>query len=202
MKQIIILGLLTVAAVGVTTQFPPLQKVQSLPMPTRSIANPSPVESQSASYVSDRFGFRLTYPSSYIIAPSESTSTQSTRPLAVLELWNQADYPNRNALPETPPLIAVTVYDNTQQLPLSAYKGELSHNDGRPLTVGGQNAIAYTSTGLYEFDNVLFSSPDRHYVFRLSSSYMDANAPIRQDFQNIISSFTFNLLSRTDTSAH
>lgn len=197
MKRTIILILLAVASVGVTTQILPLSKTQPLPTIARPIANPS-VESHNTSYASDRFGFRITYPRSYRIAPSASVSTQLPRSLEVLELWNQAEYPDRTSLPETPPLITITVYDNTQQLPLSAYKGDLSHNDDRPLTVGGQNAIAYTSTGLYEFDHVLLSSPDGRYVLRLSGSYIDANAPIRQDFQDIVSSLTFNELPSSD----
>jgi hypothetical protein len=195
MKRMMTLGLLTVAVVGVATQLLPLREGRSLSAPTRLVASPSPAANPNAFYLSDRFGFQITLPKGYIIAPSESAPpTQPARPLEVLELWNQADYPHRASLPETPPLITITVYNNTRRLPLSAYKGELSHNDDRLITVGGQPAIAYTSTGLYESDNVLLSSADGRYVFRLRGSYMDANAPIRQDFQNVVSSLTLDVL--------
>lgn len=145
-------------------------------------------------YFSDRFGFRLVVPSGYVSTPSESQpSTQPAKPLQVLELWEQRDFANRATLMEAPPLISLTVYQNISKRPLSAWKGELSRPDDRPLTVAGQPAIAYISTGLYESDNVLLSTPDGRYVIRLSASYMDAQAPIRRDFQAVLSSLTFDV---------
>jgi hypothetical protein len=179
--------------------------------PIHSSTHPPTLSYRDAFYFSDRFGYRITWPSSMIITPSESAlPTQPARPLEVLELWNQADFPNRANLPETPPLITITVYDNARRLPLSAYKGELSRNDDRAVTIAGQRAvaaqfpegvIAYTATGLYESDNVLFASPNGRYVFRISGGYMDANAPIRQTFQQVVSSFSFDVLPRSTPSA-
>ncbi|XHX77908.1 MAG: GUN4 domain-containing protein [Stenomitos frigidus ULC029] len=145
-------------------------------------------------YLSDRFGFRTLSPSGYIITPSETKpSTKPAVPLQVLELWQQADFMNRESLPEAPPIIRITVYNNVKQLPLTHWKGELSRKDDRPLTVAGQTAIAYSSTGLYDSDNVLFYSPDRRYVFRITVGYADAKAPIRQTFQELLASFTFDV---------
>ena len=162
----------------------------------------SPTSYRDAFYFSDRFGYRIIWPSGMIITPTESTlPTRPARPLEVLELWNQVDFPNRANLPETPPLVTITVYDNARRLPLSTYKGELSRNDDRPVMVAGQRAIAYTATGLYESDHVLFASPNGRYVVRISGGYMAANAPIRQAFQQVVSSFTFDVLPRTSPAA-
>lgn len=145
-------------------------------------------------YLSDRFGFRTIFPSGYIITPSETKpSTKPTLPLEVLEIWQQADFMNRESLPETPPIIRITVYNNFKQLPLAYWKGELSRRDDRPLKVAEQTAIAYSSTGLYDADNVLFRSPDGRYVFRVTAGYTDAKAPIRQTFQDLLTSFTFDV---------
>lgn len=145
-----------------------------------------------ALYVSKRFGFRVAVPSSYVLSPSKTQpSLRSAKPLEVLEIWQRSDFSNRAALPETPPIMSIAVYRNAKRLPLTSWKGELSRSDDRPLTVGGQPAIAYTSTGLYESDNVLVASPDGQYVFRLSVGYMDTKAAIRQAFQDLVASFTF-----------
>lgn len=146
-------------------------------------------------YLSDRFGFRTIFPSGYIITPSETKpSTKPALPLQVLEVWQQFDFMRRDSLPEMPPTIRITVYNNFKQLPLTYWKGELSKKDDRPLTVAGQSAIAYSSTGLYDADNVLFRSPDGRYVFRLTVGYTDAKAPIRQTFQELLASFTFDVI--------
>jgi hypothetical protein len=197
MKRIITLGLLTFLAVGSATHllFSPEQPRGSKAVAVSPTASSTPAPPRDIFYLSDRFGFRVVSPSGYTIAPSETTpSTQPATPLEVLEVWKQSDFLTRISLPETPPIISITVYNNSPQLPLTHWKGELSSNDDQPLTVAGQKAIAYTSTGLYEYDNVLFTSPDSRYVFRLSVGYTDTNAPIRQTFQELVSSFTFDVL--------
>jgi hypothetical protein len=62
------------------------------------------------------------------------------------------------------------------------------------MRVAGQPAIAYTSTGLYEYDNVVVASPDGRYVLRFTAGYMDAKAPIRRVFQELVSSFSFDVI--------
>ncbi|MBF2079691.1 MAG: hypothetical protein IGR76_14515 [Synechococcales cyanobacterium T60_A2020_003] len=92
---------------------------------------------------------------------------------------------------ELPPNITVQVFENPDQRPLTDWKSELSSPDVQPLQVGEQEAIAFSSTGLYEHDNVVVSTPDGKYVLRFSVGYFDANDPMRQDFQDIVSSLTF-----------
>ncbi|MBW4650168.1 MAG: GUN4 domain-containing protein [Kastovskya adunca ATA6-11-RM4] len=198
MKRIITLGLLTFLAACSAT---PLLSLPEQPRGSKAVAvsptasSTPPASPRDVFYLSDRFGYRIVSPSGYIITPSETTpSTQPTTPLEVLEVWKQSDFLTRISLPETPPIISITVYNNSPQLPLTHWKGELSSNEEQPLTVAGQKAIAYTSTGLYEYDNVLFTSPDSRYVFRLSVGYQDAEAPIRQTFQELVSNFTFDVL--------
>jgi hypothetical protein len=118
-----------------------------------------------------------------------------------LEIWRQEDYLQRFDLPESVPIINITIYRNSQKLPLAQWKGELSHNDDRSLTVAGQPALAYTSTGLYESDNVLVKSPDGAYVFRIKTGYEKASDPIRQVFQDVVNSFSFDVLPRTNSSS-
>lgn len=200
MKRTIALGLLTFLAVGSSTH------LSALPIraPTHEVvtANPVPntstLQSRDVFYLSDRYGFRFVSPRGYVITPTSTIqSTKPSPPLQVLEVWQQADFLNRENLAETPPIISITIYDNSKRLPLTSWKGELSRNDDRSLTVAGQKAIAYTSTGLYDSDNVLFSSPDSRYVFRLKGAYLQNNDSIRQVFQEIVKSFTFDVIAST-----
>lgn len=58
-----------------------------------------------------------------------------------------------------------------------------------PTTVGGQPALAYTYSGLYESDAVAVQHAGKIYLF--SASWLDAQDPIRTDFKNLLSSVTF-----------
>lgn len=149
-------------------------------------------------YASHRFNFRFGWPNGYAIVSTQKRSGQPT-PLEVLEIWNQKDYPNRAHLTESPPAISLTIYSNSQRLPLTQWKGELSQNDDRPLSVAGQPAIAYTSTGLYEYDNVLFASPDGRQVFRLQVGYLNKTDRIRQVFSEVIQTFSFQVINSPDS---
>lgn len=196
MKRKIALGLLAFLAISCSTL--PTSSIQS-PTPEAIAATPTPnsstLQNRDIFYLSD-FGFRFVSPKGYTITPTETTqSNKPSPPLQVLEAWQEKDFMIRETLPETPPIISITVYDNSKRLPLTSWKGELSRNDDRPLTVAGQRGIAYTSTGLYESDNVLFSSPDGRYVYRLKGAYLQKNDSIRQVFQDIVKTFTFDVIA-------
>jgi hypothetical protein len=206
MKQTIILALLAcLMVIGsasrssliVQARQPVQLPATELSAPQSSIAQIAPHQAPSSSlqdslYLSDRFGFRFVRPSGYVIETvTDNFPSQPATPLQVLQLWQQADFLNRMNLPELPPLITLTIYPNPQRLPLSQWKGELAHNDDRPLTVAGQSAIAFSATGLYESDNVLFSSPDGNQVFHLRAGYRGADEEIRQVCQDLTASFTF-----------
>ncbi len=196
MKRIILLSFLACLTVGRATQLVAQQEPLRSPQAFAASPTASSTSGQyrDVFYLSDRFGFRFVSPSGYEITPSETQpSSKPAPPLQVLELWQQADFLNRAALMEMPPLIRITVYNNTKRLPLTHWKGELSRNDDRPIRVAGQLAIAYTSTGLYESDNVLLPSPDGRYVFRLTVGYMDAKASIRKVFQELVTDFAFDV---------
>ena len=198
MKRTLTLSFLACLVVGSATSLfflptqTPIDKVVAASPSITSKPVPKPIPLRDVFYLSDRFGFRIVVPSGYTIEPF-GTKSATPAPLDVLELWQKADFVNRTSLPETPPIISIAVYNNAKRLPLTQWKGELSRNDDRSLTVAGQAAIAYTSTGLYESDNVLFSNPDGRYVFRLKVGYTDAKAPIRQAFQDVLASFTFDV---------
>jgi len=134
-------------------------------------------------------------PSGYVIVnATKSLSPKPNTPAQVLEIWKQEDYANRIHLTESPAIISISIYSNPLHLPLENWKDKLSRNDTRPFTVAGQQALAYSATGLYESDNVLFSSPDGRYVFHLKGDYLSTSDSIRQTFQDILSSFSHDIM--------
>src|SRR6478672_8291518 len=202
MKYAIAFGLFTALIAGVSAQ--PAAIPTQAPTPEILAANPeansATLQTSDIFYMSDRFGFRFVIPSGYTI---DSGANSSAKPasLEVIEIWNQADYLNRDNLPEVPPIISLRIYSNPQKLPLAKWKGELSYNDDRPLTVAGQPALAYSSTGLYESDNVLVSSPDGRQVLRFQAGYQNSRDRIRQAFQEVVQSFSFDLLPRNNSTS-
>ena len=194
MKRIVALGFLTILTISCS------QKVLTKPSglnPDRAIAllPAYSLPKQDIFYLSRQFGFRFVQPSGYLILnATKSSSPKPNTPVQVLEIWKQEDYANRIHLTESPAIISISIYSNPLHLPLENWKDKLSRNDTRPFTVAGQQALAYSATGLYESDNVLFSSPDGRYVFHLKGDYLSTSDSIRQTFQDILSSFSHDIM--------
>jgi hypothetical protein len=213
MKRIFPLGLLALLAIGCSTTTPAISSQQvnkaETSAPTliaQSTSSPnSAIRKQRSQrqniYRSAKFGFRFQYPNGYVVDNSnENPQPKPGETLqGMIEIWKSADYQAIQARKfeggtELPPNISITVHSNTNQRPLSYWKDTLSigSSPARAITVAGQEAIAYTSTGLYEFDNVLLLSRDGRRVIRLSRGYLNASDPSRQAFQQLVSSFRFN----------
>ncbi|MBD3883131.1 GUN4 domain-containing protein [Phormidium tenue FACHB-886] len=215
MRQALAIGFLAMVMTGSGVPLAALPSqadgvLSSNPAPSSPVTNSPAVDSPSADsssddtnailasrdafYFSSR-GFRFVLPSSYTLEDAtESIAGQANAPLQLLQLWQQKDFVNRENLPESPPLIRIYIYDNSQQLPLTDWKDELSRADDRAVTVAGQPGIAYSATGLYDSDNVLFKSLDDRYVVRIQGGYLDRNDEILQTFQVVVQSFSFDIL--------
>jgi len=213
MKRIFPFGLLALLVIACSSITPAVstQKVVNEAVPSeptliekstskskQAVRKPNP-QSQNV-YPSAKFGFRFKYPNGYVVdnshenrQPKPSETWQGT-----IEIWKNADYRAIQAQnfegTELPPNISVKVHSNLNQRPLSYWKDTLSigSRNARAITVASQNALAYSSTGLYEFENVLLSSPDGRRVIHLSRGYLNASDSSRQAFQQVVSSFRFD----------
>ncbi|MBD2156400.1 GUN4 domain-containing protein [Leptolyngbya sp. FACHB-16] len=139
------------------------------------------------------YGFRFVMPKGFTVVPSEEQSTAPV-PVQHLEIWNLGDFYNRGNQTENPPIVRIRVFENPQGLPLRDWKGELSEEGDRPISVAGQEGLAYSATGLYESDNVVFSSPDGRYVIRIRADYIGPEDDTREVFQGLLQSFVFDLV--------
>jgi len=139
-------------------------------------------------------GFRFVTPEGFIVVSSEEVPGGPSAPVQHLEVWERVAYYNRTSQPEAPPVVHIRVFENTQGLPLEDWKGDLSEAGDRPITVAGQEGLTYSATGLYEADNVVFTTPDGRYVIRIRGEYMGAEDDIRNAYQTILKTFAFDLV--------
>nr|WP_290225589.1 hypothetical protein [Trichocoleus desertorum] len=205
MKRFAIFSLFLYLAAGCTSLQPAPQPAPpsaiSSPSPTPSAAQPSanaPSAQEKTSFQSDRFGFQFQYPEGF--TPDNRSENQPPEAkealLGRIEVWTSEDY---QAIAsgtwkggEYPASVTISVFDNAQKPPLTAWKEEnMSRGEDKTITVAGQEALAYASTGLYEADNVIFSSPDGRYVVHIHGAYINPDDPMRQAYQKVVSSFKF-----------
>lgn len=205
MKRFAIFGLFLSLAAGCTPLQPaplpaPYPDTRS-PSPTPTLTQPtsSPSSTQAKNtFQSDRFGFRFQYPAGF--TPDNRGENQPPEAkealLGRIEVWTSEDY---KAIAsgtwkggEYPASVTISVFDNAQKRPLSAWKEtNLSRGEDKTITVAGQKALSYASTGLYEADNVIFASPDERYVIHIHGAYINPEDPMRQAYQEVVSSFKF-----------
>lgn len=171
------------------------------PSPTPTLTQPtsSPSSTQAKNtFQSDRFGFSFQYPAGF--TPDNRSENQPPEAKAALlgriEVWTSKDYQAIAAGTwqggEYPASVTISVFDNAQKRPLTTWKeANLSRGEDKNITVAGQEAISYASTGLYEADNVLFPSPDGRYVIHIQGAYINPEDPMRQTYQKVVSSFKF-----------
>lgn len=90
------------------------------------------------------------------------------------------------------PRMTITLHDNPQNLTLEQWPRPLAVGQPQVITVGGQGAIAYRATGLYESDQALVPLPQGNQVLHLQVTYLDGADPSRQMFQEVLKSLSFN----------
>jgi hypothetical protein len=174
------------------------------PTSPAEIAQPGPAAIQSmansgqAVYESDRFGFKFQYPGTFVVqAPAEAPSAAPGVPLDSLEIWNQVDFASlpshQNGGSELPPNISVTIHPNPNQRSLQDWVNNsdwfVSPTAFSTVEIAGQRAIAFQSTGLYEFDNIVLPTPDGQNIILISLAKGGEGYQVA--FQQIISTFQF-----------
>lgn len=181
-----------------TSSTPPLQASPSVgQLTSQPNITPSAAASGQLTYRSDR-GFTFEYPAGFVTSNStESSSLTSEQPVAIVEVWSWAD---AEALPsrqgqgtELPPNITVSVHSNPDQRDLQAWASTnnwfVTPTEFTNVTVAGERAIAFQSTGLYEFENIAVPTPDGKHIILISLAEGHESYP--EAFQQIVSTFQF-----------
>lgn len=154
---------------------------------------PAPSAGAMSTFSGEDLGFSFKYPSSYTL---EKREIEISGALATYLTLMQKDI----VLPEAgegPPGITVAVFPNVGNLELSAWLSTMTNAAPTPsggwdfteLEVDGEEAIAYTSTGLYESDNVAVVHGGRVYVF--SAAWLTRDDQTLRDLDAVLRSVAF-----------
>lgn len=156
--------------------------------------NPEPVtEVEDNEYHSAQYGISFTYPDTYNMTEHDAgTGERMTHSVVLIDKGFQ---PMQDS--EGPPAIAVTIFENPENLSLENWITTTSYSNYklttdetlRATTVGGRPALAYTHSGLYETDAVVVMNNGRVYMF--TAGWLTAGDQTRADLQTILSSVEF-----------
>lgn len=143
---------------------------------------------QPGQYSSAHVGVAFTYPDKYEL---ESRHVGEGHLLTLLP----KDYvPPQNG--DGPAAITVQEFNNAEDLPLDTFiqnepMANFSLSDGKttPTTIGGQPALMYAYSGLYENDAYAVAANGRVYVF--ATGWTSADDPLRQEPKDLIKTVTF-----------
>lgn len=154
----------------------------------------------SSRYTSGRAGFQFEYPAGFVAQPTIATGDD--RLLERVDLWTQRDYDGLQASTtptELPPNVSVLVQQNPQRLTLEAWVRQSNQfvlsERFTPITVAGQPAIAFRSTGLYEYENIVLAVPNSSTVVTIQldqDGRPEHDAVYRPVFEQIVSSLQFS----------
>lgn len=148
------------------------------------------------SYESERYGLAVSVPGSYVLSEHDAPGS-SLREHHTITLIERDNLPLPEA-GEGPPAITIDIYQNNLDS-LSAetwIKNSSQSNfklspEGRlaTTTVGGEEALSYRWSGLYEGTTVVVAKPDWIYAFTVT--YLSPGDQIVQDFVRMRESIRF-----------
>ncbi|MGD1862815.1 MAG: GUN4 domain-containing protein [Leptolyngbyaceae cyanobacterium] len=149
-------------------------------------------------------GVRFLYPEGYFV--DSAMFYRSPEPDAALQyrwdIWQESDYlpfgqryVEAVAETEQPPHISIEIFRNPDGQSLPEWV-EGAAVPAETVTVAGQEAIAYSTTGSYDADVVLLNHPNGE-VMKLQVQYVDAANPMRQVFQTVLASLTLDQVDET-----
>lgn len=140
-------------------------------------------------------GVSFLYPDTYEL--SSRTEGNGERAWDVLVLLPKGYVPTQDG--EGPPAIALSIFSNTEEYPLETWiKGDAKSNwklaaEGAELartTVGGEPALAYRYSGLYETNAVAVEHKGK--IFLFEAGWMAPEDRIVGDFQKLLNTVEFN----------
>lgn len=194
----------------IACQAEPPSGVNSAGTPTESAASSSstvtaqvtqsnqPSKDNQNTYKSQPLGVSFKYPEGFVIDNSnEQLNGETEAWRGTLEVWTQADYQaiqtHHFEGTELPANVSVSLYHNPNRLSLQKWVESssdfVSPENYTRQQVAGQEAIAFQSTGLYEFESVVLPSREGQdvIVIRLAKG-SGHEAAYQQVFEQILTS--------------
>ncbi len=152
----------------------------------------SPTENgttENQTYTSTAHGFSFTYPKDWELS-ERSMTVQGVKLETVTLIPSDFEAPEGG---EGPPSVTVIVGENTNGKALAEWLNQFQSAIGGPAfdftegTFVGLPSITYTSTGLYEADNIAIARGNNVYV--ISGSWMTRQDASLQVFNQVVESF-------------
>lgn len=147
-------------------------------------------------YKNESLGIRFEYPEGFVVDDTHKQSdTESEMRRGTVEVWTQADYEamqtNDFEGTELPANVNLSVYRNRDRLSLQDWVESrsdyfVSPQNYKQQQVANQDAIAFQSTGLYEFETIVLPSRDGQDIIVLRLAKGSGNEAVyRQAFERI-----------------
>ncbi|MGG6294172.1 hypothetical protein ACQ4M4_07110 [Leptolyngbya sp. AN02str] len=190
-------------AIACQTQTLPPDTAQTSPPDT---ATPSataniPATDEPTVYTNSEYGFSFTYPEGYVLeAQSDPRMEEDPEQKESLDLWTAQNYSairsNVYEGSELPANVNVSVYAKPESVALQDWIRQgnrfVEINNPQSTQLAGQDAIAFSSTGLYEHQNIVLASPDGANVVVINLARFDEeNEAYKPAFETVVSTFAF-----------
>ena len=154
---------------------------------------PIVLESSEQTYQGEGVKVSFTYPDSYEL--QERNLTINDNMVRVITLLQKGVVIPEGG--EGGTAITLAVFEEKEPISLTDWVHSMTNTfpvptdgfDYQEIEVGGEKALAYTSTGLYESDNVAIAKGNKVYVF--SASWLTRDDQILKDFARLLASVSF-----------
>jgi len=137
-------------------------------------------------------GIMFEYPATYKLSSRTEGNTERQWDVLVLLPAGYEEVPYT----EGPPALSMSVFQNVEALSLEAWvRGDARSNvklsDGAitPGSIGGEPALFYRHTGLYETDTAVVAHKGK--IFLFEAGWLNQDDAIRSDFQNLLRTVQF-----------
>ncbi len=156
------------------------------------------LESDKKAYKSISYGISFLYPENYFLEERPAGNGERSRFNIILtenteenRLVREGKTPGR----EGPVSISVNIFQNLENQPIESWVRGMSDSNYKlgngellPVTIGGNNALSYRWSGLYEGNSVVLSHKGN--IIMMSTTFLSPTDPIVDIFESILETTT------------
>lgn len=162
-----------------------------------SLGGGSSQEDKLPLYIFDDAGLSFNYPRSYVFESYPLEDETDSWVSLMLVRAKDKQSAEENGASEGPVAITISIFTNTENLSADEWVRTSPHsnfalskdNSIQTTSLGGEQGVSYTHSGLYESDAVAVAHGDSIYLFE--GSWAAVGDSIRTDFQNLLKTVKF-----------
>lgn len=183
----------------------PSQPSQTTRITPAAEATTETTTTEQSRYTNELFNFSFVYPNDFVLDNSQTSSgtTPEEDPQLTLDLWQREQFEQIQAGAyeggtEYPPNVQVAVYLNRDRLPLEEWVKQSNRfvllGELQTQTIAGQEALTFSSDGLYRSNNIVFPTANGDAIVVISGAEIgvaELDEPNQRAFEQVISTFNF-----------